>query len=56
MHTGGEVLIGGDPGQQGVQLRTFAPHNVRVNAIALGAVLTDRLTQMPAHVRDGVAP
>ncbi|MBA2473288.1 MAG: SDR family oxidoreductase [Pseudonocardiales bacterium] len=32
-----------------------APHHVRVNAIAPGAVLTDRLTQMPAHVRDGVA-
>lgn len=32
-----------------------APHNVRVNAIAPGAVLTDRLAQMPTHVRDGVA-
>jgi 3-oxoacyl-[acyl-carrier protein] reductase len=32
-----------------------APHNVRVNTIAPGAVLTDRLRQMPAHVRDGVA-
>ncbi|MDQ2884296.1 MAG: SDR family oxidoreductase [Actinomycetota bacterium] len=32
-----------------------AQHNVRVNAIAPGAVLTDRLTQMPAQVRDSVA-
>jgi 3-oxoacyl-[acyl-carrier protein] reductase len=32
-----------------------AQHNVRVNAIAPGAVLTDRLTRMPAQVRDGVA-
>ncbi|MGH3521639.1 MAG: SDR family NAD(P)-dependent oxidoreductase, partial [Mycobacterium sp.] len=32
-----------------------APHHVRVNTIAPGAVLTDRLTQMPAHVRDSVA-
>jgi len=32
-----------------------ARHNVRVNAIAPGAVLTDRLIQMPARVRDAVA-
>jgi 3-oxoacyl-[acyl-carrier protein] reductase len=32
-----------------------APCNVRVNAIAPGAALTDRLSQMPTHVGDGVA-